>query len=320
MRRCKACFLSCFSSCDQEQPTMGSTTSSHLLPIGSAPAALIVVAAITCRKRLRAGTCSSSSCSSIGSRSEGGSVTGQLPQRSSLLFNDSSALVGDTSAGATSMSASVGAISAGATLQLLLNDNAAHQIVGDTSAALAGDTSLGAALQLVGDTSAGATSTTASVQASQELPQQVLRPGTIGRLGAGCLPEHRGRPSIVTEVAASHCTVCVLDGLLQSVLDQCWPNLADFAVEQRLAEMGSRVVVQGLKSKRTQWCNSLTGTVVAHPTKGHPCFIQKAGSEHPLLVLCVKLDDPPPEGQKQVLMELRFLVPMESALKTLQGS
>lgn len=162
-------------------------------------------------------------------------------------------------------------------------------------------------------------STLVQVRAPKELPQQLLQPGSIVRLGDGCLLEHRGRPAIVTEVAASHCTVSVLDPLLQSVLDQCWPNLTDFTVEMRLAEIGSRVVVQRLKGKRTQWCNNLVGTVVAHPTKGHPCFIQKGGSEQPLLVLCIKLDHPPPEGQKQVLMELRFLVPLESASTMLQG-
>lgn len=268
---------------------MGSTTSTWL-PVGSAPAALIVAAAVTCRKRLRARTCSSCS-SSTGSRNEGDSVADEFPRRSSLLLNDSATPIGDTPAGATST-----------TVQVQAFPKLPQQLSRPGA-----------------DNSAGATSATSSVQASQELPTQLLRPGSIGTLGAGCLREHRGRPAIVTEVAASHCTVSVLDPSLQSALDQCWPNLADFAVEQRLAEMGSRVVIQGLQGKRTQWCNSLVGTVVAHPTKGHPCFIQKAGAEHPLLVLCIKLDNPPPEGQKQVLMELRFLVPVGSTSKTLQG-
>eukprot|EP00930_Biecheleria_cincta_P051367 TRINITY_DN36548_c0_g1_i1.p1 TRINITY_DN36548_c0_g1~~TRINITY_DN36548_c0_g1_i1.p1 ORF type:complete len:272 (+),score=54.63 TRINITY_DN36548_c0_g1_i1:104-919(+) len=263
----RSCFRRCFCCCGQGQLGMGSTNSSwrlqHLLPVGAAPAAL-AVAAVTCKKRLRARTGSScSSTDSCASCSERRDCAGGLPQRPSLLVESSAALPAGTS-------------------------------VGDAS-------------------------TLVQKQTPRELPQQLLRLGSIGRLGDRCLLEHRGRPAIVTEVAETHCAVSVLDPSLQSVLDQCWPNLADFAVEMRLAEIGSRVVVQGLKGKRTQWCNSLVGTVVAHPTKGHPCFIRKAGSEQPLLVLCVRLDDPPPEGQKQVLMEVRFLVPVESASNMLQG-
>lgn len=139
--------------------------------------------------------------------------------------------------------------------------------------------------------------------------------GDVVLLGPQVLPEHRGKPAVVTAVAASHCTVAVLDSERRCALDECWPGHGDVHVESAEGRLGSRVVISGLKSKTTAWCNELAGTVVEHPRQGHPCFVQRPGrGEPPLLVFCVRLDEPPPGRQRQVMMELRFLRPYGEVL------
>jgi len=75
-----------------------------------------------------------------------------------------------------------------------------------------------------------------------------------------------------------------------------------------------------MQGVRTQHLNGLIGTVSAHKREGHPTFIHKPSNpEMPQLVVCVCFDDQVSSGQRSVLLEPRFLVPLGEAVQKVAG-
>lgn len=152
----------------------------------------------------------------------------------------------------------------------------------------------------------------AAVSAIAPEEPEAPREGDLVALGAGAPPEFRQCPAIVTQVSERHCTVVVLDAHGRCGVGECWPSFEDVTVESRAFRLGARVAITGLKGPNTRHLNGFTGSVIAHPRRGHPTFVQKPSPPgHPQLTLCVGLDDPRGAGESSVLMEARFLVPYD---------
>jgi len=150
-----------------------------------------------------------------------------------------------------------------------------------------------------------------SVAASDDPPEL----GDIVCLGKRAPSEFRGFSAVVTEIANSHCTVAVLDDDRRYGVGTCWPFFADLSVESRDWRLGKRVVIRGMKGGTAKKLNGFSGVIVRHPRQGHPSFVCKpAQPERPQLVVCLLLDDPEGAGQKSVLLEPRYLSPLDSFL------
>ncbi|CAE8594716.1 unnamed protein product [Polarella glacialis] len=122
--------------------------------------------------------------------------------------------------------------------------------------------------------------------------------------------EYHLAAAIVTETKATHCTVIVLDESHSYGAGESWPSFKDLEPVSQDWRLGSRLVVSGLQSKKTQHLNGAVATVISHPRHGHPCFIQKNSAPgRPVLTLCVRFDDRKSAGMSSVLLEPRFLVP-----------
>ena len=133
--------------------------------------------------------------------------------------------------------------------------------------------------------------------------------GDIVKLGARSLPEHRGRPAIVTKVSESHCTVVVLDTTRRFGCGEAWPGFTDIELMDTFLRVGSRVVVQGMASAKRASMNGRAGSIVAHPREGHPSFLCKPSRPDPVLTVCVNL------GGTLVLVEPCYLMLSEEFTK-----
>mmetsp|Transcript_39494 Transcript_39494/g.91703 ORF Transcript_39494/g.91703 Transcript_39494/m.91703 type:complete len:366 (-) Transcript_39494:30-1127(-) len=133
-------------------------------------------------------------------------------------------------------------------------------------------------------------------------------PGDLVVLGLGVPLEFRSRSAVVTQVAETHCTVCVLDDSKRFGMGECWPGFADLCAESHMLRLGARVVVSGLQSAKTSAFNGCAGTISRHPVQGHPCFIQGKAGRGPQLAVCVRLESSAPGvAERSVLLEPRFL-------------
>lgn len=139
--------------------------------------------------------------------------------------------------------------------------------------------------------------------------------GDFVTLSSQVLPEHRGREAVVTAISSAHCTVAILDDTGRRVVGECWPDFRDVSVRSSVGRLGRRVAITRLQSRRTSWCNGLTGVVVRHPCEGHPCFVRSGTEDDPLLVFCLELDAPPSGRPRKVMMEARFLEPYVEVLE-----
>lgn len=145
------------------------------------------------------------------------------------------------------------------------------------------------------------------------------QPGDLIRLGQCAPQDFRGSPAVVTQIAATHCTVAVLDPSQRRAIGECWPNHCDCMPVSRTGRLGARVVIDGFHKGRGKSLNGSVGTIVAHRKEGHPCFVRKEGGcgdekvASPVLVCCVELDIPVGTKQKQVLVEPIFLSKLPSA-------
>jgi len=138
----------------------------------------------------------------------------------------------------------------------------------------------------------------------------IMQPGDIVALGAGAPPEFRRSSAVITKLAASHCTVVVLDDSKRIGIGECWPSFKDVCLETCSYRLAQRVVVDGLSGKNTKRLNGCVGSVVEHPREGHPSFIKKPSApESPILTVCVKFDDASTAGQASMLLEPRFVLP-----------
>uniref|UniRef100_A0A7S1ABS0 Uncharacterized protein n=1 Tax=Noctiluca scintillans TaxID=2966 RepID=A0A7S1ABS0_NOCSC len=126
-------------------------------------------------------------------------------------------------------------------------------------------------------------------------------------LGQRAPNEYRGSCAVVTQVAANHCTVIVLDQTHRFGVGECWPCFDDVLIQNCKGRLGMRVMIDGLTGAKTRKLNGFRGTVCVHPREGHPTFIRKAASPDPQLTLCVALDEAV-SGEKLVVLEPRFLV------------
>jgi len=80
--------------------------------------------------------------------------------------------------------------------------------------------------------------------------------------------------------------------------------------------LGTRVVIEGMRSARAKHLNGLTGIVSKHPRNGHPMFIMKKSCPNiPQLVLCIVFDDPEAARERSALLEPRFIKPFDVAAK-----
>jgi len=148
----------------------------------------------------------------------------------------------------------------------------------------------------------------ASVEADVSASDADVKLGDIVVLSGGVPADYREKSAIVTDVAAMHCTVTVLDESLHLGVGECWPNFADVTVTSSGWRIGSRVTVSGMRSTRGRQLEGAVGTIYKHPSKGHPTFVCKPSSPSPQLTLCVKLDVPSATGEKSLLLEPRFLL------------
>eukprot|EP00929_Paragymnodinium_shiwhaense_P113226 TRINITY_DN81485_c0_g1_i1.p1 TRINITY_DN81485_c0_g1~~TRINITY_DN81485_c0_g1_i1.p1 ORF type:complete len:353 (+),score=61.06 TRINITY_DN81485_c0_g1_i1:114-1061(+) len=131
--------------------------------------------------------------------------------------------------------------------------------------------------------------------------------GSIVMLGAGAPPEYRQHEAVVMQVHAGHCSVIVLDEEGRFGIGECWPCFKD-VVQVKSWSVDAKVRICGLKGAQATILNGQTGVIRADRKQGHPAFIEKANMPgKPLLVLCIKLDDPESAGKKTMLIEPRFL-------------
>lgn len=122
--------------------------------------------------------------------------------------------------------------------------------------------------------------------------------------------EFRYCPAIVTALAATHCTVTVLDAFLEAGIGECWPNNSDVSLMSSRLRLGSRVVINGLSSQRTRHLNGVYGTVCKHPRQAHPSFVCKdaVSNVSPRVIVCVRVDARAEGGKTSCfLLEPRFL-------------
>jgi len=148
----------------------------------------------------------------------------------------------------------------------------------------------------------------------QTIDLEPVQVGDLVLLGNGVPQEYRSFPAIVTKVAESHCTVTVLDKSQQGGLGECWPGFQDVLVTSSAWRLGTRVVIEGMRSDRTKHLNGLTGIVSKHPRNGHPMFIMKSSCPNiPQLVLCIVFDDPEAARERSALLEPRFITPFDAA-------
>jgi len=144
--------------------------------------------------------------------------------------------------------------------------------------------------------------------------------GDIVVLGVGAPAEYRGSSAVVTKVAATHCTVVVLDQNHRFGAGECWPSFDDVLIQNCKGRLGTRVIIDGLKSAKTKRLNGLRGTISEHPKEGHPTFIRKAAAPlNPQLTLCVELDEPD-AGEKLVLLEPRFLMQYDQYMENISSN
>jgi len=151
-----------------------------------------------------------------------------------------------------------------------------------------------------------------AVSITNQPGEHLFAPGDMVLLGKAVTAEHRHRPAIITSVATSHCTVVVLDESRRYGVGECWPNFADIQLESEAWHLGSLVVVNGLQRGKSVRLNGLVGTITKHPRNGHPTFIHKPSKpDLAQLTLCVRFQDPEAAGQKSVLLEPKFLTPLQ---------
>jgi len=151
-------------------------------------------------------------------------------------------------------------------------------------------------------------------QATALLRQETERPevGDVVTLGSRAPEEHRGAAAVVTAVAEKHCTVVVLDESRRFGAGECWPSFEDLKIEVAHLRLDSKVRLVGLQGARTGKLNGFTGKICTHKREGHPIFIRKPSDpDKPQLTMCVRLDEPELAGERQVLVEPRFLEPVE---------
>merc|ERR1712037_347590 len=149
-------------------------------------------------------------------------------------------------------------------------------------------------------------------QRGESLQGMRPREGDVVILGPRSPPEFRQCPAVVTRVAEVYCDVVVLDDSKRFGVGECWPSFDDIVLVSSAFRLGARVVVAGLTKERTRHLNGCTGSVTCHPRNGHPTFVHKASSpDRPQLTLCVGLDDPAGGKVSSVLLEPRFLRPLE---------
>jgi len=174
------------------------------------------------------------------------------------------------------------------------------------------------AIHLVDDGEDCSTDASSINEKSQQHP---FAPGDMVLLGKGVPAEHRHRPAIITNVAATHCTAAVLDETRRYGVGECWPNFADVELESEAYRLDSLVVVNGLNKGKSLRLNGCVGTIAKHPKEGHPTFIHKPSEPNlAQLTLCVRFKDPEAAGQKCVLLAPKFLIPLqEFSQKTVHG-
>jgi len=141
------------------------------------------------------------------------------------------------------------------------------------------------------------------------------RPGDLVILGPSAPPRLSGRPAVAIREDKEHCIVAVLDERRRHAFGE-WQarlNSADIAlVESTAWRLGARVVVRDmLVGSRGRELNGRAGTITLHPHEGHPCFLQQEWSRQPLgnrrLAFCVRLHNPPADGDAYVIIEAQFL-------------
>eukprot|EP00927_Polykrikos_kofoidii_P010498 TRINITY_DN14431_c0_g1_i4.p1 TRINITY_DN14431_c0_g1~~TRINITY_DN14431_c0_g1_i4.p1 ORF type:complete len:1063 (+),score=144.91 TRINITY_DN14431_c0_g1_i4:82-3270(+) len=141
----------------------------------------------------------------------------------------------------------------------------------------------------------------------EERRAEGIEVGDIVKLSIG---EFRGHRAAVMQVHEGHCTAVVLDEDGSRGVAESWPNLKDVVVTSTSLRLGSEVVVAGLRSAKASRFNGAVGVIVLHSKQGHPCFVQKGGTqEEARLVVCVELKVPGEEKQTQMLLEPKFLFP-----------
>merc|ERR1712187_1093242 len=105
------------------------------------------------------------------------------------------------------------------------------------------------------------------------------------------------------------CTAIALEGNKRFGVEERWPYLTDISIDNNKLRLGTRVLVNGLKSVHYQRYNGLAGRIVKHPREGHPAFVRKPkGPEKFLLTVLVQFDDPVVAGKSSVILEPRFLI------------
>jgi len=147
--------------------------------------------------------------------------------------------------------------------------------------------------------------------AAEEARDERPEIGDVVTLGSRAPEEHRGSAAVVTAVAEKHCTVFVLDESRRYGVGECWPSFGDVSVQTSHYRLDSQVRLVGLTNSKTIRLNGFTGRVCAHKREGHPVWIHKpADPERPQFTICVRMDDPLGAGEKQVMLEPRFLEPV----------
>lgn len=147
----------------------------------------------------------------------------------------------------------------------------------------------------------------------------MFQAGDLVLLGVGAPVEFRGSKAVVTKIAQDHCTVAVLDSSLRFSVGECWPMLHDMRMLSHAWRLGTRVVIDGLKTGKLKGFNGSVCKIEAHPSQGHPFFVCKPGRESsaqavrfrhnmmPQLAMCLRFDDVKSAGSNTVILEPRFL-------------
>lgn len=133
----------------------------------------------------------------------------------------------------------------------------------------------------------------------------------VGRRGSIGQSSSSACTAIVTKIHERHCTAVMLDDRLRGT-GECWPFFEDIVI-QNSWRVGTRVTVTGLRSAAMQHLNGVAGSIIRHPSQGHPVFVTKPSVPEPVLTFCVRLNVP--VGNKRtVMLEPKYLVTEEEFL------
>ncbi|CAE7486813.1 dld [Symbiodinium pilosum] len=121
-------------------------------------------------------------------------------------------------------------------------------------------------------------------------------------------------PAVVTGVEAPSCTVAVLDDSRSVFIGECRVNLWETLPVHSEWRLGTHVVLGGLQSSHMTHLNGLSAVICPHKRHGHPCFVQKPSAPNTgnWLTLCIRFDNPEKSSMHAVLLEPRFLSPLEN--------